>query len=163
MDQIERKAKGFPAGTPRRGAAEMGAVRGCVGHSNWGTSTTVSAEAHSLQLNAPRADWAWGDIPPLSTDGDSQKRDVGVQTEDLPAPQQFAVPLDAMNRIVPMASGLLGDVSGLDVFSMVDPAFPQDNVDFAFFSNLDPTCPSHEWPDVDPWVVDVQNAFGAVQ
>ncbi|KAH8899974.1 hypothetical protein GQ53DRAFT_816012 [Thozetella sp. PMI_491] len=69
-----------------------------------------------------------------------------------PTPLEMGQESDVLG--VPMS--LLHSSSGFDVFHHVDKAsFPQNTVDFAFYSNLDPTFPSNGWLDFDPRNVDM--------
>ena len=183
MEQMERKAKGLPAapsdaklypanpdltGIIPSGYTAAPAIRGPppdrLESRSAPTPDTMQDNRTSLQrasTSQPRpglAEYPWPLTQPLPHTLAMQRHDSATQTETPSLLQQVGNPFNAIGQIS-ISANLLGEASELDVFSMVDPAFPQDNVDFAFFSNLDPTFPSHEWPDIDPWLADVPNGI----
>ena len=184
MEQMERKAKGLPAtssgakahlpnpdpsGIIASGYTAAPSIRGpppdrLESRSAPAPDTVEDTRGSiprpsSVQLRPGLAESTWPITQPFPHALAMQKHDTATQAEASTLLQQVANPFNTIGQMVSVPTNLLGEASELDIFSMVDPAFPQDNVDFAFFSNLDPTCPSHEWPDIDPWLADLPNGI----
>ena len=190
MEQMERKAKGLPAassdakpyppnldpsGIIASGYTAAPAIRGPPPDRLESRSAPVPDIMEDARNSIPRpssfklrpglAGCTWPLTQPLPHTSAMQNHDNATQTE-AQAPsllEQAANPFNTIGQMVSVPTNLLGEASELDIFSLVDPAFPQDNVDFAFFSNLDPTCPSHEWPDIDPWLADLPNGVAGAE